>query len=114
MSPEKNNDSENVVNSKYYGIDQIQTLKFPGKHRYLILFHIDACSLNRNFEDLDHLLNCTNKIFDIIAVSETSITKQISVTTNINLKNYTIQFTPTDLQLGSCYVLILIFLKLTS
>ena len=30
-SPEENNDPENVVNSKYYSIDQIQTLKFPNK-----------------------------------------------------------------------------------
>ena len=30
-SPEENNDPENVVNSKYYSINQIQTLKFPNK-----------------------------------------------------------------------------------
>ena len=54
-SPEKNNDPTNVVNSKYYDIDQIQTLKFPNKHKSLALFHINACSLNKNFNDLEHL-----------------------------------------------------------
>ena len=86
-SPGKNNDPENVVNSKYYDIDQIQTLKFPSKHKSLALFHVNACSLNKKFDDLDHLLKFTNKVFDIIAVIETRITKQTSLTTNVNLRN---------------------------
>ena len=95
-SSEKHNDPENVVNSKYYDIDQIQTLKFPNKQKSLALFRINACSLNKNFDDLDHLLKCRNKVFDIIAVTETRITKQTSLTTNINLRNYAIEFTPTE------------------
>ena len=86
ICPEKNIDPENVVNSKFYDIHQIQTLNFPDKHRSLALFHINACSLNKNFDDLDHLPKCKKKVFDIIVVSETRITKQTSLTTNINLK----------------------------
>ena len=71
-SPEKDNAPVNVVNSKYYDIDQVQTLKFPNEHRSLSLFYINACSLNKNFDDLDHLLKCTNKVFDEIAVTETN------------------------------------------
>ena len=89
-SPEKNNDPENVVNSKFHDIDQIQPLKFPDKHKSLALFHISACSLNKKFHYFDHLLKCTNKVFHIIDVSETRVTKQTSLTTNINLKNYAI------------------------
>ena len=96
----KSSDPENVVNSKFYDIDQTQTLKFPDKHKSLALFHINACSLNKNFDDPDHLLKCTNKVFDIIAVSETRITKQTSFTTNISLKNYAIEFTPTESSAG--------------
>ena len=51
----------------------------------IFLFH------NKNFDDLEHLLKCTNKhkSFDIIAVvSETRISKKTSLTCNINLKNY--------------------------
>ena len=99
-SPEKNNDPVNVVNSKYYEIDQIQTLKFPNKHKSLALFHINACSLNKNFDDLDHLFKRTNKVFDIVVVTETRITKQTSLTTNINLRNYAIEFTPTESSAG--------------
>ena len=77
-SQEKNNDPENVVNSKFYDIDENQTLKFPDKHKSLSLFPINACSLNKNFNDFDHLLKCTNKVLDIIAVNETRITKKTS------------------------------------
>ena len=99
-SPEKNNELVNVLNSKYYDIDQIQTLKFPNKHKSLALFHINACSLNKNFDDLEHLLKCTNKVFDITAVTETRITKQTSLSTNVNLRNYAIEFTPTESSAG--------------
>ena len=96
-SPEESNDPANVVNSKYY---KIQTLKFPNKHKSLALFHINACSLNKNFDKLEHLLKCTNKVFDIIAVTETRITKQTFLTTNINLRNYAIEFSPTESSIG--------------
>ena len=95
-SPKKNSDPENVVNSTFYDIDQIQTLKYLDKHKSLALFHINARSLNKSFNDLFHVLKCTNKVFDIIAVSENRITKQTSLTTNINLKNYAIEFTSTE------------------
>ena len=58
------------------------------------LFHINACSLYKNFDDLQHL-NCTKKI-DIIAISETRITKQVSLSNNLNFNNYSFEFTPTD------------------
>ena len=95
-SPEKNNDPINVVNSKYYDTDQIQTLKFPQKYKSLALFHINPYSLNKNFDDLEHLLKWTNNVFDIIAVTETRIKKQTCLTTNINLRNYAIEFIPTE------------------
>ena len=82
-SPEKNN-LVNAVYSKYYDIDKIQTLKFPNKHKSLALFHTNACSFKKNFDELDHLLKCTNKEFDMTAVTETRITKQTSLTTRVS------------------------------
>ena len=58
------------------------------------LFHVNACFFKKSFDGLDHLLKSTNKAFDIIAVNETRITKQISLTSNIILKCY-LEFTPT-------------------
>ena len=99
-SPEQKSDPENVVNSNYYDIDQLQTLKFSEKNKSLSLFHINACSLNKNFDDLQHLLKCTNKVFDIVAVSETRIMKKTSLTSNISLNNYSFEFTPTESTAG--------------
>ena len=75
-------------------------IKIPHKNKSLSLFHINACSLNKNFDDLQHLLNCTKKSFDIIAISETRITKQVSLSNNLNLNNYSFEFTPTETSAG--------------
>ena len=39
-SPKQKIDPENVVNSRYFDIDQIQSLKFPQKEKSLSFFHI--------------------------------------------------------------------------
>ena len=66
----------------------------------LSLFHINACSLSKNFDDLVYLLKCTKKDFDIFAVSETRISKKTSLTSNINLNNYYFETTPTESTAG--------------
>ena len=83
-------DPENTVSSKYYDIEELQNLKITNKSKSLSLFHINACSLSKNFDDLQHLLSCTNKNFDIIAITETRITKNVSLTNNLSIKNYSI------------------------
>ena len=64
---------ENTVSSKYYDVEELQNLKMTNKSKSLSLFHINACSPGKNFDDLQHLLSCTNKNFDIIAITETRI-----------------------------------------
>ena len=51
-------DPENIVSSKYYDIE-LQNLKINNSNS-LSLFHINACSLSRKFDDLQHLLSCKN------------------------------------------------------
>ena len=70
------------------------------KEKSLALFHINVCSLNKNFDDLQHLLNYTKRSFVIIAISETRITKQVSLSNNLNLNNYSFEFTPTETSAG--------------
>ena len=48
-------------------------IEIPHKNKSLSLFHINACSLNKNFDDLQHHLSCTKTKFDIIAIIETSV-----------------------------------------
>ena len=101
-TPENSNDPEKVCSSKYYDIEEIRNIEIPHKNKSLFLFHIDACSLNKNFDDVQNLLNCTQKKkkFDIIAISETRIRKQVSLLNNLNLNNYSFDFTPTETSAG--------------
>ena len=60
-SAEQNVGPENVVNSRYFDIDEIQALKLHDKSKSLSFFHVNACSLNKNFDNLECLLKFTNK-----------------------------------------------------
>ena len=99
-NPENNNDPENISPSKYYDIDETHNIKTPHKNKSLSPFHINACFLNKNFDELQHLLSSTKKVFDIIAISETRITKQVPLLNNLNLNNYSFEFTPTETSAG--------------
>ena len=49
-----NRDPDNVMKCRYFDIEEIQTLKIPNKRKSLSMFHINACSLTKNFEDLEN------------------------------------------------------------
>ena len=51
-TPEKSNDSEKISSSKYYDIEEMHNIEIPHKNKLLSLFHINACSLNKNFDEL--------------------------------------------------------------
>ena len=38
------------------------------KNKLLSLFHMNACSLSKNVDDLQYLLSCTKKYFGTIAI----------------------------------------------
>ena len=63
--PENNCDPENVIKSKYYDIDELKQLKIYNKEKSLPSFHINSCSLNKNFEELQNLLQPTILSFDV-------------------------------------------------
>ena len=52
------------------------------------------------------MLKCTNQVFDIVIVSETRIIKKASLTSNVNLKNYSFEFTPTEQSAGGALLYI--------
>ena len=45
-------------------------------------------------------MSCTKNNFDIIGVTETRITKQVSLLNNLYLNNYSYEFTPTETTAG--------------
>ena len=53
----------------------MHNIEIPHKNKSLSLFHINPCSLNKNFDNLQHLLSCNKAKFDIIEISQTRITK---------------------------------------
>ena len=89
--PENSNDPEKISSSKYYDVEEMHNIEMPCKNKSLSLFHINACSLNK-FD--------TKTKFDIVAISETRITKQVSLSNNMNLNNYSFEFTPTETSAG--------------
>ena len=74
---ENSNDPVKISSSKY-DIEEMRNIEMPHKNKSLSLFHINVCSLNKSFDDLQHLFSCTKTKFDI-AISETRITKQLSL-----------------------------------
>ena len=106
-TPENSNGPEKIASSKYYDVDEMHNIEILHKNKSLSLFHINACSLNENFDDFQHLLSCTKIFFDIIAISETRITKNVSLLNNLNLKNYSFEFTLAET--GGTLFLILYF-----
>ena len=68
--PEVNDDPDYLVNSKYYSINEIQSLTVANKKKSISIFHINTCSSNKNFDHLEYLLKCTNKKIDVVAVTE--------------------------------------------
>ena len=90
--PQENcSDPENVIQSKCYDIAELQQLKTPNKENSLSLFHINSYSLNKSFEELQILLKSKNITFDVIAITETGISENVSVTLNIILNNYSFE-----------------------
>ena len=70
-----NNTPENVINSNYCGIDQLQTLKEFTDKSSLCVFHLNTCSLSKNIDNFEDVIQSTKTAFGIIAVSESRITK---------------------------------------
>ena len=65
----------------------------------LSLFRLNTCCLSKKYEDLAYLLDSTNFNFDVIARSETRITKNKAPINNIDLTNYSYKHCPTESQL---------------
>ena len=78
----------------------MHNIEMHKKNKSLSLFLINACALNKNSDNLQHILSCTKTDFDTIGVTETRITKQASLLNNLNLSNYSYEFTPTEITAG--------------
>ena len=75
-------------------------LKFRIKKRLCRFFILIPVHSIKIFEELQNLLQSTNIQFDAIAITETWATKNISVTQNTELSNYSFEHTRTESSAG--------------
>ena len=106
FSSDINNTLENVINCNYYDIDQLQTLKEFTDKSSLSLFHLNTSSLSKNIDNFEHLIQSTKTDFDIIAVSESRITKNKLPPIDISIPNYSYEFCPTEANAGGTLIYI--------
>ena len=71
--PSPNNNSENIVNSKYYNISQIKSLKNCDDNKSFSFFHLNTCLLSKNIDDCKLLIISTKIDFEVCAISESKI-----------------------------------------
>ena len=76
FSSQQRKNTENIINCKYYDIEEIQSLNNLSHKNVLSLFHINTCSLSKNIEELEYLLDKTKIDFDVIGISESRIKKR--------------------------------------
>ena len=62
FSSQQNKDTENIINCKYYNIDEIQNIYYLNHKYALSLFHINTCFLFKNIEEFEYLINKTKLI----------------------------------------------------
>ena len=63
-----NDTPKNTIYSKYYDTNQLPTVKEFTE--FILSFHLNICSLSKNIDDLQQLIQSTKAYFYIITVSE--------------------------------------------
>ena len=51
-TPENSNEPEKISSSKYYDTEEMYNIEIPHKNKSLSLLHINACFLNKKFDNL--------------------------------------------------------------
>ena len=86
----------NLPNCKYRDTEYFKSLTKDFKRKALSFFHMNVCSLTKNFNDFNMLLSDLSVSFDILAITETRIKKDSSHTINLQLSNYSTEHTPAE------------------
>ena len=66
----------NIINYKYCDIEEIQSLNNLNHKNDLSLFHINTCSLSKNIEEPEYLLDKTKIDFDVIVLLNQELKKR--------------------------------------
>ena len=87
-------------NCKYREIYYFQKFSKNFKKSTLSFFQMNVCSLTKNFNDFNILLNESNISFDILAITDSHIKKDSSSSKNLQLGSNSIEHTPTEMSTG--------------
>ena len=81
-------DELNFSNCKYRDTDYFKNVTKDFKRTELsFFFHMNFCSLTKNFDDFNILLSELNFSFDMLAIKESQIKKYLSSPVNLQLNN---------------------------
>ena len=100
FTDDKKQNELNLPNCKYRDTDYFKNLTKDFKRKALSFFHMNVCSLTKNFDYFNILLRELNVSFDILAITETRIKKDSSSPINLQLSSYSIEHTPTESSAG--------------
>ena len=90
--------SENSISCDYYDVDDFN--KIVINQSDLTVIRLNISSLALHIDKLKLFLSLIKTKFDIICISESRITKNNSLTTNINIPGYNFEHTPTESKAG--------------
>ena len=97
---------ENLPNCQYRDFGYFQNFSEKFKSKSLSLLHLNICSLSKNFDNFCILLKEINMNFDIIALTESRIKKNLVTPINIELENYSNEHTPIEIAAGGALLYI--------
>ena len=107
-TPENSNDPDKIYSSKFYQIEEMHNIGLPHKnilYPFFISMHFLLIKVLMTFNISWIALK------KLTSISETRIIKQASLLNNLNLDNYSFEFTPTEGSAGGdFFTLLIIFL----
>ena len=100
FTDDKKENELNLPNCKCRDTDYFKNLTKDFKRKALSFFHMNVCSLTKNFDDFNILLGDLNLSLDILAITETRIKKDSLSPINLQLNNYLTEHNPTESSAG--------------
>ena len=91
--------SENSISCDYYDVDDLNKIMINRSD--LTVIYLNISSLALQIDKLKLFLSLIKTKFHIICISESRITKNNSLTTNINIPGYSFEHTLTESKAGS-------------
>ena len=91
---DQNDSPSTSLNSKYYQVNEFNALDFDTNSKFS-LFHTNIASLNLHIDDLKSVLSRIKLPFNVIAISEHKIHKDMVPSNNIDIPGYDFVFQPT-------------------